>query len=492
MNKKLFIFYIVTLLSINFTFAQNDVYQNVGGNLDGSTSTTISNTSTGGLADTARYAALMVSAAIITLVIFKLIEGAVLKGTYDNIYDQQKGNKILKNATISFFIFIFVNLLFTYINPDYGSWIFNTSTGVTPNTTLSGGSCVVDQAYNNKSVEDQIKQDEESGKYKPWVYMDSTGHPTIGWGFNLAQSGASGFMQKAGIDNNTINSLLSASCKNVSTKDSARSPDSKCSTTITQAQADAMFNTLLAAQKDNIYRWVGGQDKYNALPINIQKALLNVMYNVGAGSMSEFVKMKAAVNAKDWKGVASELQNSDYCKTVGQRCSRLTGLILGECPTVMPSNSSSVAGQGNRCLKPVSQSNLVAVGDRAGGKCVPAGPIYLRADVAQKFKQMQQAAASANVKITPTTGYRNDNVQVCLWNQNGQDTSRVAKPCSVGGNGSNHVDGTAIDISMGCTTGDLPSKCNQKIYGWLKANASTYGFYNKLEKDPVHWSLSGD
>ncbi len=485
MNKKLFIFYIVIFLSINFSFAQNDVYQNVGGNLDGSKSTTISNTSTGGLADTARYVALLAAAAIVTLVIFKLIEGAVLKGTYDNIYDQQKGNKIIKNATISFFIFIFVNLLFTYINPDYGSWIFNSSTGVTPSTTVSGGSCVVNQAYNNKSVEDEIKQDEESGEYKPWVYMDTTGHPTIGWGFNLAQSGASGFMQQAGVDNNTISSLLSASCKNVSTKDSSASADSKCSTTITQSQADAIFNTELATQKNNIYKWSGGQDKYNALPVNIQKALLNIMYNVGYDSMSKFIKMKAAVDNK-------ELQNSTYCSQVGQRCPRLVGLILGECPVASSANSSSIAGQGDRCIKPVSQSDLVAVGDSTGGKCVPAGPIYLRADVAQKFKQMQQAAASANVKITPTTGYRNDNVQVCLWNQNGQDTSRVAKPCSVGGNGSNHVDGTAVDISMGCTTGDLPSKCNQKIYTWLKANAASYGFYNKLNTDPVHWSLSGN
>ena len=385
-------------------------------------------------------------------------------------------------------------MLFSYINPDYGSWIFNTSTGVTPNTTLSGGSCVVDQAYNNKSVEDQIKQDEESGKYKPWVYMDSTGHPTIGWGFNLAQSGASGFMQKAGIDNNTINSLLSASCKNVSTKDSGRSPDSKCSTTITQAQADAMFNTLLAAQKDNIYRWVGGQDKYNALPINIQKALLNVMYNVGAGSMSEFVKMKAAVNAKDWKGVASELQNSTYCSQVGQRCSRLTGLILGECPTINSGNSSSLYGNNKeRCeaIKSVKQSDLVDLRSY-GITCTSSNSCLIKRDVAEDLKKLDEAYyAKFNKRISVQSAYRSDAQQA--------DTCRVekgvcAKPCSQGGAGSNHSFGDAIDFSNE-TIGKCrkTGACNNPQFNWLKdpEGGGRFKMYNKLDDDNPHFSRSG-
>ena len=104
MNKKLFqklfIAFISLFLSVNFVFAQSDTYQNVSSGFNNSSTTVISNTSTGGLAETARYIGLMAAAAIVTLVIFKLIEGAVLKGTFDNIYDQQKGNKIIQNAVI--------------------------------------------------------------------------------------------------------------------------------------------------------------------------------------------------------------------------------------------------------------------------------------------------------------------------------------------------------------------------------------------------------
>ena len=118
MNKKIFILFFYIALSLNFVFAQNsntDIYRNISGGLDNATVTEISNTESGGLSDIAGYVGTMAAAAIITLVIFKLIEGAVLKGTFDNIYDQQKGNKIIKNAITSFLIFIFVNLLFTYI-----------------------------------------------------------------------------------------------------------------------------------------------------------------------------------------------------------------------------------------------------------------------------------------------------------------------------------------------------------------------------------------
>lgn len=163
-------------------------------------------------------------------------------------------------------------------------------------------------------------------------------------------------------------------------------------------------------------------------------------------------------------------------------------------PTNSYDKQNSLANKSNsdRCVKPVNQNDLVQVGTRAAGTCVPAGPIYLRKDVAEKFKQMQQAAQKDGVTLTPTTGYRSDDVQLCLWKQNGQDSSKAAKPCIAGGNGSNHLEGTAVDISMGCTTGNTSSQCNQKIYNWLKSNAANYGFYNNLNTDPVHWSLSGN
>lgn len=514
--KKIFLVFIPIFLSINFVFAQNDVYKNVSSGLDNASTTTISNTSTGGLADTARYIGLMAAAAIVTLVIFKLIEGAVLKGTYDNIYDQQKGNKIIQNAVISFLIFIFVNLLFSYINPDYGSWIFNSSTGVTPGVTVSGGSCVVDQAYNNKSVEDEIKQDEEDSKYKPWVYMDSTGHPTIGWGFNLAQSGASSFMQKAGVDNITISSLLSSSCKNVSIKDSATSADKSCATTITQAQADAIFNTELATQKDNINKWVGGADKYAALPVNIQKALLNIMYNVGSDSMSKFTKMKSAVDTKDWKGVASELQNSTYCSQVGQRCSRLVGLILGECPTISSVNSSSLAStatanldkfknsntpcptnttdigtiktnfQGNPTIRLCRLSSITGAGEDTKGNKNSLGAV-VNAVVAADFQKMGEVAKNSNpsVQMSANSSFRLEDS--CGGAGNG---SACAKPGT-----SPHQLGIAVDFNNAGGSGDKASsgsscsaraKADTPVYNWLYKYSQSYNI-KQYSVEPWHW-----
>ncbi len=511
MNKKLSLIIFSIFLSINFVFAQNDTYVNVGGNIDGSTSTTISNTGTGGLVDTARYVGLMASAAIVTLVIFKLIEGAVLKGTYDNIYDQQKGNKILKNAVVSFLIFIFVNLLFSYINPDYGSWIFNTNVTSTTNTTINNdsggniaGQCTNDPAYYSKSVEDQIKQDEEGGKHKSWVYMDSTGHPTIGWGFNLAQSGASQIMKEAGIDANTVSSLLSTSCKNVSANDLAKAADKNCPTTISKEQADALFNTEIAKHKTNINNWVGGEDKYKALPVNIQKVLLNMMYNTGSGSMSKFVKLKAAIQATplNYDNIAAEIIDSDYCKQVKGRCGRLIGLVYnGKCPTNTASNNTSLAGQNNKnttdtCnqILKMKTSDLVDLNSLG----VPCDSSESTCFVSKEFgNEIKKVAADYNKKFPKrkfkvTSAYRSDEQQTKICTIGSGKDSACAPSCKTSNNTaySNHQLGNAIDVSND-TIGGCSKKgaCNSLEFKYLKAYSSI--FKNNLREDNVHFSMTG-
>lgn len=458
MNKKLFknlfLAFVFIYLSINFAFAQtfqgytggssggagvSDTYQNVSAGLDNASTTTISNTSTGGLADTARYIGLMAAAAIVTLVIFKLIEGAVLKGTYDNIYDQQKGNKIIQNAIISFLIFIFVNLLFSYINPDYGSWIFNSSTGVTPGAATNCSPITPKlTAYSPQSNNSNGNTAMEGGQASAQTGIDGK---SLVRTLEDVRNGKSTYVTLAG-DSSTYKSRYTIPSITYLDKN-------KQSHTLTNV-------TAYVHDTGNAFKGAGYTHFDIAIDANMDTASLNKEPFTSA--LITLSPLECIVNANS-------------------------------------TNNLSLASQSNsaRCLKPVSQSDLEQIGASAGGACVPSGPIYLRKDVAEKFKLMQQDAAKAGVTLTPTSGYRDDTVQSCLWKQNGQDTSKVAKPCAAGGNGSNHLDGTAVDISMGCTTGDLPSKCNQKIYMWLKNNASKpqYGFSNNLNTDPVHWSVSG-
>lgn len=108
----------------------------------------------------------------------------------------------------------------------------------------------------------------------------------------------------------------------------------------------------------------------------------------------------------------------------------------------------------------------------------------------QNFLGMRAAAKQAGIDLKVTDGYRSDAEQVELWNRYQSGRSGVAaKPCSLGGNGSNHNSGSALDITVGCSNGN--SSCNTAAYRWLKANGATWNFRNAIASDPVHWSPSG-
>ena len=110
-------------------------------------------------------------------------------------------------------------------------------------------------------------------------------------------------------------------------------------------------------------------------------------------------------------------------------------------------------------------------------------------DTVDRFVAMRAAAAKNGIDLKVSDGYRSPDEQLSAWNNNGCTlvngrascrTRTAAVPCSLGGYGSNHTSGTAVDIRL--TTG---------AYSWLKANGGTYKFYNNLSNDLPHWSLTG-
>lgn len=114
---------------------------------------------------------------------------------------------------------------------------------------------------------------------------------------------------------------------------------------------------------------------------------------------------------------------------------------------------------------------------------------YATPSTVEKFLAMRAAALAEGIDIKVTDGYRSDAEQVQLWYRYGQDTSQVAKPCSLGGGGSNHNSGVALDLTVGCSKTNR--NCDSAQYRWLKANGGEWGFYNNLPTDTVHWSPSG-
>jgi hypothetical protein len=145
---------------------------------------------------------------------------------------------------------------------------------------------------------------------------------------------------------------------------------------------------------------------------------------------------------------------------------------------------ADVVSSGDRC-KPIPDSELVTIKPEA----TQGGAEKTTKDTAERFYKMREAAAKDNIDLKVTDGYRTESEQVSLWNQLGQDTKKVARPCSLGGGGSNHQQGHALDIAVGC--GNPSSNCSTATYKWLKANGGKFGFYNNLPTDPPHWSATG-
>ncbi len=118
---------------------------------------------------------------------------------------------------------------------------------------------------------------------------------------------------------------------------------------------------------------------------------------------------------------------------------------------------------------------------------IPGTSFVATAGTVQNFVAMRDAAARDGITLTVNSAYRSEQQQVDAWNNhncNSADCSGyVARPCSLGGHGSNHNSGIALDLNT-------PS--GSAAYNWMKAHGGQYGFFNNLPSDPWHWSPSGN
>ena len=174
-----------------------------------------------------------------------------------------------------------------------------------------------------------------------------------------------------------------------------------------------------------------------------------------------------------------------------------------QCATQIEASIQSLAIEEAAFVAAGGEESGVIAGGTGGNNCPAASPnevvtipgtAYMaRPIISQRFVQMREAARRDGINLVVTSGWRSESTQVYLFNRlcpgGTCGRTQAARPCSMGGGGSNHNSGNALDISVGCSNGT--SGCNTATYRWLKANGGTYGFYNNLPTDPVHWSPSG-
>lgn len=135
--------------------------------------------------------------------------------------------------------------------------------------------------------------------------------------------------------------------------------------------------------------------------------------------------------------------------------------------------------------------NVVRVPDTKNGY------IEVCKEVEQNMRDLIAAAKADGINLTKVSDrgdWRSNEQQIQLRSANcggsANATNPAAKcnpPTALPGR-SNHQGGRAIDFSE---AGKSAGGKDSKAYKWLRANAIKYGFYNKIDVEPWHWSTTG-
>ena len=142
--------------------------------------------------------------------------------------------------------------------------------------------------------------------YKPRVYLDTEGHPTVGIGFNLDRSDARRQLSAVGANYDQIRAG---------------------SATLTDYQIRTLFNDDMANAVNCAYSWLS--QVWGRMNNNQRSAVADMAFNLGCYGLQQFKNMKAALLRGDYGGAAAEMRNSKWCRQVKSRCDRNIACMKG-------------------------------------------------------------------------------------------------------------------------------------------------------------------
>lgn len=139
--------------------------------------------------------------------------------------------------------------------------------------------------------------------YRPQVYIDTVGKPTVGIGLNLKRQDAPAILASAGAN---YNAILSGKQQ------------------LTDEQIKTIFKSTLSIAYADAKKFMPNFDN---LPKNIKLLLLDLSFNLGYTNLIKFIKFKEALLVKDYNAAAKELLNSKWATQVGNRANNLINLL---------------------------------------------------------------------------------------------------------------------------------------------------------------------
>lgn len=160
------------------------------------------------------------------------------------------------------------------------------------------------------AADKKLKEDlyRHEGK-RNWMYRDSLGFRTIGVGFNLDRKGGMAKLKK----------LLGVKQKEAEAIRDGRQA-------LTDAQIDVLFADDLADARADAQALF---PSYNQQPKEIQDVLVNMSFNMGRSTFSQFKKFKKAIESRDYNQANAQMTNSLWFKQVKGRGQELADIVLG-------------------------------------------------------------------------------------------------------------------------------------------------------------------
>ena len=91
-------------------------------------------------------------------------------------------------------------------------------------------------------------------------------------------------------------------------------------TKVSEKRVKEAFGVDLQIVLKDVYAW---SSDCNTWPSEVKQIIANMMFNLGRNRMNKFAKLKAAVQAREWKTAANEMADSRWARQVKDRATRL-------------------------------------------------------------------------------------------------------------------------------------------------------------------------
>ena len=91
-------------------------------------------------------------------------------------------------------------------------------------------------------------------------------------------------------------------------------------TKVSEKRVKEAFGVDLQIVLKEVYAW---SSDCNTWPSEVKQIIANMMFNLGRNRMNKFAKLKAAVQAREWKTAANEMADSRWARQVKDRATRL-------------------------------------------------------------------------------------------------------------------------------------------------------------------------